>query len=51
MFSFGSGFVKGFALTLSLGILVSIFSAMFVTRTFLRLFESTKLENVKWLWQ
>jgi len=50
MFSFGSGFVKGFALTLSLGILVSVFSAMFVTKTFLRLFEGTKLENVKWLW-
>ncbi|NQU82540.1 MAG: protein translocase subunit SecD [Parcubacteria group bacterium] len=51
MFSFGSGFVKGFALTLSLGILVSIFSAMFVTKTFLRLFEGTKLENNKWLWR
>jgi len=50
MFSFGSGFVKGFALTLSLGIFVSIFSAMFVTKSFLRLFEGTKLENIKWLW-
>ena len=50
MFSFGSGFVKGFALTLSLGILVSVFSAMFVTKTFLKLFEGTRLENVKWLW-
>ena len=51
MFGFGSGFVKGFALTLSLGILVSMFSAMFVTRSFLKLFEGTRLENVKWLWQ
>lgn len=50
MFSFGSGFVKGFALTLSLGIFVSVFSAMFVTKSFLKLFEGTKLENVKWLW-
>jgi len=50
MFSFGTSFVKGFALTLSLGILVSIFSAIFITRTFLRSVIGTKLEKVKWLW-
>jgi preprotein translocase subunit SecD len=31
--------VKGFALTLSIGILVSMFSAITVTRTFLRALE------------
>ena len=33
---FGSSFVKGFAITLSLGILVSLFSAITVTRILLR---------------
>ena len=50
MFGFGTSFVKGFALTLSLGILVSMFSAIFVTRTFLGCFHGTRLEKVKWLW-
>ncbi len=50
MFSFGTSFVKGFAVTLSLGILTSMFSALFVTRTFLKLFIGTPLERVKKLW-
>ncbi len=50
MFAFGTSFVKGFALTLSLGILVSMFSAMFVTRTFMRMFVGTKWEKAKGLW-
>ena len=33
--TFGASFVKGFAITLSLGVAVSLFSAIFVTRTFL----------------
>ena len=33
--SFGASFVKGFAITLALGVAVSLFSAIFVTRTFL----------------
>ena len=50
MFSFGTSFIKGFALTLSLGILTSMFSALFITRTFLRSFAGRALEKVKWLW-
>jgi preprotein translocase subunit SecD len=38
LFYFGTGVVRGFALTLALGIAVSMFSAIFVTRTFLRFF-------------
>ncbi len=39
--TFGASFVKGFALTLSLGVAVSLFTALFVTRTLLSLvFES-----------
>lgn len=42
-----SSFVKGFALTLGLGVMVSMFSAIFVTRTMLRVFTSENLENRK----
>jgi protein-export membrane protein SecD len=34
---FGSSIIRGFAITLALGILVSMFTAIIVTRTFLRL--------------
>lgn len=37
LYEFGIGIVKGFALVLALGVLVSMFSAIVVTRTFLRL--------------
>jgi preprotein translocase subunit SecD len=36
---FGTGIVRGFAVTLLIGVLVSMFSAIVVTRTFLRLTE------------
>lgn len=38
LFYFGTGPIRGFALTLAIGILVSMFSAVTVTRTLLRLF-------------
>ncbi|MDO8487345.1 MAG: protein translocase subunit SecD [Candidatus Curtissbacteria bacterium] len=38
LFQFGTGSIRGFALTLAIGILVSMFSAVTVTRTLLRLF-------------
>ena len=34
---FGSGIVRGFAITLLIGVLISMFSAITVTRTFLRM--------------
>ncbi|MBI4175345.1 protein translocase subunit SecD [Candidatus Berkelbacteria bacterium] len=37
LFYFGSGLVRGFALTLAIGILVSMFTAITVTRTLLKL--------------
>jgi len=51
LFSFGTGFIKGFALTLGLGILLSMFSAIFITKTFLKSLEGTRLEKVGWLWR
>jgi len=50
LFTLGTSFIKGFALTLSIGILVSMFSAIFISRVFLRLFIKTRLEGIKWLW-
>jgi len=38
LYNLTSGFIKGFALTLLIGVLVSMFSAVFVTRTILRAF-------------
>ncbi len=51
MFVFGSSFVKGFAVALSLGVLVSMFSAIIITKTLMRTFVGTKLEKIKWLWR
>jgi len=51
LFSFGTSFVKGFALTLTLGILMSMFSAIIITKNLLRCFVDTKLEKIKLLWQ
>jgi preprotein translocase subunit SecD len=48
LFWFGTGSVRGFAVTLSIGILVSMFSAITVTRTFLRATE--RLPFAKNLW-
>lgn len=40
--NFGASLVMGFALTLGIGVLVSMFTAIIVTRTFLRLFLSAR---------
>ena len=42
LFQFGSGPVKGFAVTLSIGIMASFFSALYVTRTFFLIYLSGK---------
>ncbi|MHB0857379.1 MAG: protein translocase subunit SecD [Anaerolineae bacterium] len=50
--SFGATIVKGFAITLALGVLVSMFSAVTVTRTFLHTafaISGEKLRDKKWL--
>ncbi len=51
LFGLGTSFIKGFALTLSIGILVSMFSAIFITRTLLRLFVGTRFERWAWMWR
>jgi len=42
LFQFGTGPVQGFAVTLSIGIVASFFSALFVTRTFFLLYLQGK---------
>ncbi len=49
LFIFATSFIKGFALTLAIGILVSMFSAIFITRILLMIFVGPKLEKFKWL--
>ena len=51
LFFLGTSFVKGFAATLTWGILLSMYSAIVVTRTFLRIMEQTKLGKATWLWK
>lgn len=42
LFEFGTGLVRGFALTLGIGILISMFSAITVTRTFMKFLYARK---------
>ena len=49
--SFGVSIIKGFALTLGLGILISLFTAVTVTRTFLRLIVPLPLAQNPWMYE
>ncbi|MBI2465861.1 MAG: protein translocase subunit SecD [Candidatus Sungbacteria bacterium] len=51
LYWFGASLVRGFALTLIIGILISMFSAITLTRTFLRVFINTKASGIKFLWK
>ncbi len=51
LFGFGTSFIKGFALTLTLGLLISMFSAIVITKNFLKLFVNTRFEKIKILWK
>lgn len=50
LFYFGSSIIRGFALNLALGILVSMFSAITLTYGFLKFTASTKLGENMWLY-
>ncbi|MCX6722153.1 MAG: protein translocase subunit SecD [Candidatus Staskawiczbacteria bacterium] len=49
LFTVATSFIKGFAFTLALGILVSLFSAIFITRIFLMVFVGKWAEKAKWI--
>jgi len=40
LYMFGTGAIKGFGVTLMIGIVASMFTSLFVARTFYRAFES-----------
>ena len=46
LFWFGTSLIKGFALTLGIGVLVSMFSAITVTRTFLLTLEAPEEKRI-----
>lgn len=50
LYFFSASLVKGFALTLALGVLISMFSAIFITRLLLEVFMSERLGKFKFLW-
>ncbi|MCR4322852.1 MAG: protein translocase subunit SecD [Candidatus Azambacteria bacterium] len=50
LYFFTASLVKGFALTLAIGVLVSMFSAISVTRLLLRVSISEKFSKFKFLW-
>jgi len=50
LFGFATSFIKGFALTLGIGVLASMLSAIFITKNLLKCFVETKFEKVKHLW-
>jgi len=49
LIGFTTSVIKGFAITLMLGVLISMFSAITVTRTLLRLFSERWFEKHPWL--
>lgn len=49
LYSFSTSLIKGFALTLSVGIIVSMFSAIIVTRQLLRLVAGWRMSKNLWL--
>ncbi len=46
---FSTSIVKGFAITLGVGVLVSMFSAIIITKTFLKIVVGTRLGKYNWL--
>lgn len=51
LFYFGTSIIRGFAINLAVGIVISMFTAITVTKTFLLLFDGTSLEKINWLWR
>ncbi len=49
LIQFSTSVIKGFAVTLLLGVLISMFSAITITRTLLRLFSEQWFEKHRWL--
>ncbi len=51
LYWFGTSLVRGFALTLALGLIISLLTAVIITKSFVRALASTRLREVKWMWK
>lgn len=51
LYTLGTSFIKAFSFTLILGILVSLFTAMVITRIFLLFFARGKIGELKSIWR
>lgn len=49
LYIFTTSIVKGFALTLGIGVLTSLFTATIITRVFLNIFSGSRFDRKKWL--
>jgi len=50
LYFLGTSFIKAFAFALIFGILISMFSAMVISRIFLEFIARGRLGKIKWLW-
>lgn len=50
LFYFGSSIIQGFAFNLAAGILISMFSAIVITKTLLNAIMHTRLSEKLWIW-
>lgn len=48
LYIFGTGTIQGFAITLAIGTVVSMFTAIFVTKYLLNLVVNLKIKNIAW---
>ena len=51
LFNFGTSFVKGFATTLMIGVVISMFSAIIITRILMLAMTQTRLGKIKRMWR
>lgn len=51
LYYFGTSVIRGFALTLIIGIVLHVFTAITTTRSIMRLLNSTKMGKIKWLYR
>jgi preprotein translocase subunit SecD len=49
LYMFGTPSIKGFAVTLAIGVIISMFTAISITRTFLQLFVTGRVMSHPWL--
>ncbi|MFA5348947.1 MAG: protein translocase subunit SecD [Candidatus Paceibacterota bacterium] len=51
LFNFGTSFVKGFATTLMIGVVISMFSAIIITRILMLAMTQTRFGKIKRIWR